>query len=299
MFQLIYKLMGLVPSEKGAPGGPEAPVAASVAAASDDPPKLKRAADAGENALSRVDLLQMMWGTGFGFPGNASYIKELVSPMALDSQKSVVDLTAGLGGAARAIAGAFKTYVTGMERDVELAHAGNKISATTGFGKTAPITHYDPQKINYDKKADAVIARGLLYTCEDKDAMLVRMAALLKPHGHLLLNDFVCAAEDRENADVKAWAAAEPYGAHLVPVEEIERAMKKHGFDVRVKEDVSAPYAKTILKGLARMAQQLQKKELGPGAKALIRKETDMWIQRVAALNGKVRYVRFYAIKAR
>lgn len=293
MFKLLYKLMGLTPATTQDAANnavtAEAPAAKEPA---------KPVTPAGED-VSRVDLLQMMWGTGFGFPGNAAYIKELVQPMALDSQKSVLDLTAGLGGAARTIAGTFKTYVTAFERDGEMADAGNKMSARGGFGKTAPVTHYDPRKIEYDKKADAVLARGLINTFEDKDALLTRIASMLKPHGHLILNDFTAPADKLEDIAVKEWVATEPFGAYPVPVEEIEKALKKHGFDVRVKEDVSQAYAKAILKGLAAMAHQLEGKKLTPASKELVRRETDIWLKRLMALDGKAGYFRFYAIKAR
>src|SRR5579863_5259195 len=68
----------------------------------------------------RLTVLQWLHGPGFLIPGDATYVLEIVKPFHLSPAMTMLDLAAGLGGPARAIAEAFNTYVTGYERDSAL-----------------------------------------------------------------------------------------------------------------------------------------------------------------------------------
>src|SRR5215469_13451931 len=59
--------------------------------------------------LTRLTIAQWLWGDGFVMPGDADFVLELVKPFGLTPAMSMLDLSAGLGGPARAIAQAFGT----------------------------------------------------------------------------------------------------------------------------------------------------------------------------------------------
>src|SRR6185369_12218680 len=182
--------------------------------------------------LDRLELAQKMWGRGFSQPGTNEFYLSLTRSLQLNEQKNLVDLNAGLGGAARLIATEFKTYVTGFERDAVLAEEGMKISTGAGQGKRATVSVYDPKNFDYGKKADAVLACDFLYSIEDKDKMLTNISKWLKPRGHLVMTDFVC-DPSISNAAIERWIAKEPYGAHPVSNDEMLKLFSKHGFDLR------------------------------------------------------------------
>ena len=247
--------------------------------------------------MTRADMLQKMWGAGFNGPGDANFVRDLAKPLGLDSQKSVLDLSAGLGGGTRALADAFKTYVTGFERDKELAVEGNKISKATGHGRSAPIQHYDPFNFSYEKRADAVIARGIAYTCADKDAFLVRVSATLKPRGHLVITDITCEQDHLMHPDVQAWIKMERHEAHPVSNLEFSEILTRHKFDVRVNANISQDYRHMVLVGLAKLANYLQDRKLSPQLRDMVKAETEYWERRLKAMEAGVNYTRFYAIK--
>src|SRR5277367_2673347 len=66
-------------------------------------------------SLERIKVAELIWGDGFTFPGGADHVLQMVKPMTLTSAKSMLDIGCGLGGATRAIAKTFGTWVIGME----------------------------------------------------------------------------------------------------------------------------------------------------------------------------------------
>src|SRR5476651_2050232 len=51
--------------------------------------------------LDRMTVAQWLWGDGFVMPGNAEFILDTVKPVGLNPAMSMLDISAGLGGAAR------------------------------------------------------------------------------------------------------------------------------------------------------------------------------------------------------
>ncbi len=86
----------------------------------------------------RFHLMERVWGTGFSGPGNAEWVAALVSPLALDSKMTVVNLGAGLGGVARAIAESAGVWVTGYESRPDFVEAGMELSKLMGYGQASP-----------------------------------------------------------------------------------------------------------------------------------------------------------------
>jgi cyclopropane fatty-acyl-phospholipid synthase-like methyltransferase len=246
---------------------------------------------------SRLDLVQKMWGEGYSMPGDAEFIKQLVQPLGLHSHKTMLDLSAGLGGPMRYLADTYDTQMIGFERDDEFAHVGNKMSLASGNGRNAPIQHYEPANFLCDKKADAIMAREIFYTCTDKDAFLVRLAAVLKPNAHLILTDFTSEVDHLERPEVASWIDSEPHRAHLISTLEQSQILTKHNFDVRVSANISKDYSRMITQGLARLLKHLEGKRLSPHAKALVGDEVDFWTRRIAALDAGVTYTRYYAVR--
>ena len=78
--------------------------------------------------LDPLTVRQWLWGPGFIIPGNAEYVLGLVKPFAPNPAMSFLDVAAGLGGPARAIATAFDIYITGLERDDDVARRGMEMS---------------------------------------------------------------------------------------------------------------------------------------------------------------------------
>ncbi len=91
------------------PAPPSAPV---------EPPVRER------RELDRLTLTQAIWGKGFNGPEAKEFLLHLVNPFGLTSSATVVQLGAGLGGAARAMVEAFGCRVKALEPAPELGRRG-------------------------------------------------------------------------------------------------------------------------------------------------------------------------------
>jgi hypothetical protein len=128
-------------------GRPAGQAVAPVSAPASPSGKSRAEAPVAIAPLDRATVAQWLWGPGFIMPGDEHYVLELVKPFGLTPAMSMLDLSAGLGGPARAIAEAYGTYVTGLERSPERAKRGMEMSVTANLGKKATITQFNPESM--------------------------------------------------------------------------------------------------------------------------------------------------------
>jgi len=146
--------------------------------------------------VGEIRLAQLLWGDGFLWPGGEDHIVDLIEPLHLRRGDLVVDLAAGLGGPARVMAKTRGAWVTGLERDSELARRGMLLSEAAGLGQRAPILSASVGDVELETGAfDAVFARFATYDVEEKERLLRVAIGALNPTGRLLLVDFVQVGE--------------------------------------------------------------------------------------------------------
>lgn len=138
-------------------------------------------------SADRWVLYQKVWGEGFNFPGGPDYALELVKPFNLKPAMTVLDLTAGLGGGARAMVEVFDMWVSCMEPDAEIAAVGKAISVQKGVEKRAPMEPYDISKplVLPPAKYDCILLRETLHEFVHKPEALKAIKHALKPHGQV------------------------------------------------------------------------------------------------------------------
>jgi SAM-dependent methyltransferase len=274
------------PREDGGPGAPA--TAAPPAAPIED-----------RWSASRVRVAETVWGSGFSFPGGADYVLRMVKPFGLNPKKSMLDMGCGLGGATRAIAKTYDTWVLGLDSSPTLAAAGQEQSEKAGLGKRATIESFDPDTIVMQpRKYDCVFVRQVLCPVADKTRLLEQLDASLKPGGHIMIVEFVVASVTAASPALAAWRAAEDHPPRPWTLDELRRGLEALNLDVRIAEDVTAEFRTLVLEGWAQLAQSLAGAKLAPeDGKALVH-ETELWRLRVAALDsGDLRLARLYAIK--
>ncbi len=248
--------------------------------------------------LSRMTVAQWLWGDGFIMPGDADFVLELVKPFGLTPAMSMLDLSAGLGGPARAIAQAFGTYVTGLERSEERAKRGMEMSVAADLAKRAAIAHYDPETVELRKNGfDCILGRGALHTVVDKERLLRVLHVGLKQKGQLLLNEFTSDPSAGERPEMAAWVARESYPPRLWTVSQYTDCLSGLGFDIRVIEDVSNLYRSMIVAGWARMLQEVDLRAMSRKHRITVLDEAELWMHRIAALeSGALRVFKIYAL---
>ncbi|WP_161973683.1 class I SAM-dependent methyltransferase [Hwanghaeella grinnelliae] len=251
---------------------------------------------------SRLNFCRRLWGEEFEVvsPGGTEFSVRLVRPMALTSENSLLDLSAGLSGGTRQIHKELGVWVTGMERNPELAREAAALSKMKGLDRKVPITAYEPDKISLKPTSfDGVLIRETLYTIPDREAFLRKVAASIRPFGHLVLTDLMLVNEEaKKDRKVAAWlkrdvadASPDLVGAYTPVLEEL-------GFDVRVEEDESDAYHAYVLQGWATFVEGLSKEDLNRELVSLMMIEADFWVNLMRALQaGKVRLCRVHGIK--
>lgn len=245
----------------------------------------------------RIQVIEKLWGEGHSLPGNDEYIDNLVTPLGLTSDMSVLDLSAGLGTLGRKLAKDFGSYVTGMEPNQVLAARGMIMSIAAGKSKQASVVAYDPATFTAARKHDCIFARELFFKIIGKDTFFKEVAESLKSGGgQIVFTDYILDHKHRENPAVKEWLAMEPDAAPLSSIEMIKH-WKGLGFDLRVAEDQTDLYKAEILKGFARALEFLTLNVPDEATKPVVVREIFLWLKRLIAFEQGLRYYRFYGIK--
>lgn len=247
----------------------------------------------------RVKVSEMIWSDGFSFPGGDDHILKLVQPMGLNKEKTFLDLGAGLGGAARAIAKTFGAWVVGLEASKTLAEAGMAASEKAGLGKKAPIEIFDPTTVILPaRKYDAIFSRLVLLLVQDKKRLIGQIHQALKSEGQLMFLEFTLSKKGANSPALSAWIAGEDHPPLPVTIADYSAELKALKMDIRVAEDMTAGFRGLVLQGWAKLARELKANTLGDeDAKALIH-EVELWSRRVAAFDaGDLQVARFYALK--
>lgn len=246
---------------------------------------------------TRIEVAETMWGESFLTPGGASYAPLLVKPLALSKEMSLLDLTAGLGGLARAVVAETGCWVTGLDVAEPVAKLGMERSQKAGLEKQAVIKSYDPAKLKLGRRFDAVFAKESLFTVADKDALFDTIEEHLKPKGQILYTDYVI-EDEASRAGLKTWMQAEPQEVHLWSVAQHIEGFKQRNLDVRVTEDITPRYIAFIVDGVGRLRDRMSGHGLPAETKAAIMAEVQLWARRMDALQHKgLRVYRFLSLK--
>lgn len=245
----------------------------------------------------RIRIMQLIWGSGYHKPGGPDHILGLVKPFALDPSKSILELGAGLGGAARTVASEFGVWVTSYEADTELVHAGKQLSLLAGLDRKAEIQRFIVNDFKLSaNRFDCIFSSEALFAYAGKHDLLGKLQQGLKPRGQLSIIDFVLAPgvapQDERLAAVRSQAG------ELWRPEQYERRFRELSLDLRVAENMTDAYRRMILAGWAKFAQgdpiTLATARAFPDA---VMAECELWFNRLKAMEeGLLQVIRFYAI---
>ncbi|HZH27738.1 MAG TPA: methyltransferase domain-containing protein [Azospirillaceae bacterium] len=246
---------------------------------------------------TRIGVAEKIWGEGFVSPGGQDYISEMVRPLGLNPAMSVLDLHAGLGGAARIMVDAFGTWITGLEPNPLLAAEGMERSKKLGMTKQAPIVPYDPESFKYNKRVDCVFARELFFAIKEKDRLFDGIERALKPRGQLLYTDYVFVDEPSDAPAITNWRATEPLAPSPWTLAQHEGNLKRRNLDVRVAEDVTDAHRAQVVSAIQKLSGFLGEHTVMGDTKQAVLAEVNLWAARIAAFEAGLRCYRFYALK--
>ena len=253
-------------------------------------------AAAREVAPDPLTLRQWLYGPGCVIPGDADYINGLISPFGLSAKMSLLDLHAGMGGPALAIAQEHKIYVDGFEHDADLLRCSGDFLAQQKLGRRVHLAAYDPA--NFTLRAgfhDCMLVREATFGLADKKAFLAAMTRGLRPLGQIAFTDFVTGPAAPEAA-FAGWAAMQDVPPALWPGERYADCLKELGFHVVTASDATADYRSLVLRSWQHFLDCPELRQLR-GRRALpLVAEAERCIRTLAALDsGALRYFYIYA----
>lgn len=248
---------------------------------------------------SRIDLVQKVWGEGLIGPGGMERILELVKPLGLTPAMTVLDLGAGLGGAARIVADHFGTWVTGFEADQRLTEAGMESSTKAGLGKKAPVQPFDPENFEVKPKSyDSVFSKEFFFTIQDKDRLLRHIEKLLKDQGQIMFTDFVLPKPGHSSRALEVWRASEPVEPVLWAMEDYAEALTDLKLDVRINEDITEETRALITQAWGSYMAGVNRSDLDNESISAMVEEAELWTRRVKLLESNdLKVYRIHAIK--
>lgn len=251
-------------------------------------------------SADRIDLVERVWGPGFHTPGGEDHLTEMIKPFGLDESMSVLDLGAGLGGAARLMAQSSGAWVTGLEADEVLVQAGMERSRKAGLEKRAPVLSYDPEHVSLDMNFDCIFSKEAFFTVKEKDALFESIAAHTKPGGQLLFTDYVLRHSASLSRATEVWREAEERRPYPWTVSQVQDRLTTLHFDIRIAEDITETYVHQILHAWGDLSAHLPEKKADPETAEALLQEGEIWMRRIAALHtGDVRVYRFFCLANR
>lgn len=249
----------------------------------------------------RLNVVERLWGEGYTTPGGAEQVKKLLPLMALDSKKSVLLLGAGLGGINQTMVEETGVWVTGLERDKELAQIGKESMVRAGLKRQAPV-RFSPLDETMELKAksfDAAVSFEGLDGAPDKKILLTAVCEALRVGGELRFTALVQPDTNPPNAQVRAWLAHEPKDGtpHPWPADALQALLAALNMEVRPYDDITHDYKKWVLGGFLKFLSSLSKRDLLDMAQEVV-SEAEYWASRVTAIDsGGLKVCRFHAIK--
>lgn len=247
--------------------------------------------------VERVKGAELLWGPDSTGPSDPAWMVDAVRQFGLGPARSVLDLSAGLGGAARAIAGTYDTWVTGLESSPVLAALAMQRSKAAGMGKKAPVSAYDPDHFNQAGVFDLVYGDRLVHRVKDKGFFLDGLTDCVKDKGGLLLFDYVVDGAPSSWELWNKWRETEPVDVSPWSVRRFSDELVQRNFDVRVGEDLTELHRRQIINRVQRLADALRSVSTEGGLLGGIARELALWWSRLRVLGNGLHLYRFVAHK--
>ncbi|MBY6260458.1 class I SAM-dependent methyltransferase [Azospirillum sp. 412522] len=247
---------------------------------------------------ARSEGAQLLWGQDMTGPEEAAWMVDSVRSFGLNPAKSVLDLSAGLGGTARALVESCDTWVTGLEPSPLLAKLAMDRSKALGLSKKAPVAHYDPEHFNQAGSFDLVMADRVLHRVRDKDLFLDRVGDCVKPKGGVALFDYVIDGTPGSWDSWNAWREEEPMDVFPWTATRMADELTQRNLDLRISEDLTQLHRRHIIDRVRKLADTLTNAAPPPApVLAALKRELALWWARLRVLGSGLRFVRYVAMK--
>lgn len=245
----------------------------------------------------RIAAMQMIFGNGEDSPAASKRCKDLIIPLGLSDQMSIVEIGCKLGTGLRVVASS-GGWIDGVEFEDCFIEASKRLIAGDGLQKKAVPMNTDLSDARIQKhKRDAIISRESLHRYEDRMSVLREAHDLLKPQGQMVFTEYVIDPM-MDETDLEDWLERHAKPPNLVQLEELRSELIEVGFDVHVARDETADFCAAIISELQRFAAKLKQNPTPKNMNSWVMTEVEYWARTLSALeSGALLLARFHVIK--
>ncbi len=266
---------------------------------------------------SRIAVTEMLFGNGEIVPGGTEGTLDMIGAFGLGQEVNVLNIGAGLGGSARAIASEYEGWVTAYEPDAALAEAAldparlRNLKKTTGGSSLKPmkvrmklsdkatIQHADLETLEIKPGVyDCAFSRDVLFTVANRSRLVEGIFEGLKPFSPFVFTDYFVAEGAADDPRVLRWMQSEPHPVHPWTSAEAEKMLTAIGFDLRVAQDITAGQRCDILRGFGAFVAAHEKSGIPGDIIEALLGFAELWGNRVAVMDaGLVTIRKFVALR--
>ncbi|MBT5050178.1 MAG: class I SAM-dependent methyltransferase [Rhodospirillaceae bacterium] len=248
---------------------------------------------------TRRQLAQEIWSPGFVVPGGNDYVEKLVSGCSLTEAETMLEIGVGMGGGTRTIIGKFGNYVTGYERNPDLAAAAVRHAVTHDIDDKLEMINTPLRDLTLKPKYfRAALLRDILHSIEDKVGMMTKVSDSLKTgEAFLVLTNFLFDADD-DSPELVAWKEGEERPVYPWTERELIKCLESLGIQPRIVEDEGEIYRSMVVDSWSAYMKTVKSDEIGEEMGREMAREGEFWARRTAALEtGALKYFRVEAVK--
>ncbi|MEM8986475.1 MAG: hypothetical protein AAGC95_07095 [Pseudomonadota bacterium] len=256
-----------------------------------------------QNMENRLQVAELLWGPGYVGPGEPAWHADIVKPMTLNEEHSIVMVGAGLGGPARDIANETGAWVAAYERRKDVESACRQQCEAAGMGKKISTELFSPLEFSLpEKKFQGFISLFESHGIPDKMELITQSAGALQKKKPFMLVDYVASEKHDSFPDAFSpyWGAVE-----LWTEDQYKDAIVSAGIDLRVHEDVTEKILQMIADAWANWEQAVKKLEEVDiddedryGLIRILSEEAQLWAARQEALKSRKLFImRFFGLK--
>ncbi len=163
---------------------------------------------------------------------------ELLERVPIRAEDRVLDLGAGLGGAARLLASARGCRVVCLDQSPDYCAAARLLNRLTGLEDRGGVQEGNVLNLPFPASSfDAVWMQNVGMNIADKARLSAEVKRVLKPGGRFAFQE-VAAGEAGEPYFPLPWAT-DPADSFLIPVASLRSGLEESGFTAEVYEDTS------------------------------------------------------------
>ena len=246
---------------------------------------------------TRLEVAEKLWGQEFLSPLNRRMLQDFLKPIGLNPAMSVLDLHAGVGGAARLMATDFGTWVTGLDPSPFLATEGMNRSRSLNLAQQAVLMPYIPEEFRGARRVDCIIVNELPFCLKNKVRFWDGLDRALKPRGQIHMVDFVIDSPSNTHPAIALWREREPIEPFPWTVEEIEKAFTERGLTITLSEDVSDVIKLCVQEAIQTLLSFVEERTVDMGTRQAVVDEVELWGTRVTAMEHGLRMHRILVTK--